>query len=305
MPRRPETTAERAATVGTALIEAATTLRAAGSPSSRLDAEVLLAHVEGRDRSWLLAHPEAALADPVSFAAALSRRAAGEPVAYIRGYKDWRSLAIQTDRRALIPRPETEWLLEAVIAELAVRMARDGRPIRVWDVGTGSGAISVALARRFREAISLGRVALVASDVDPDALELASENLERHGVEAFVDVACADLLEPAGRSMPRPDVVVANLPYVPTAAMDADAWGLSHEPRLALDGGHDGLEIIRRLLDQLPTQTAPGAVALLEIGAGQAEVVRELAGTFADVSFEADLAGIARVARIAVGPAAA
>jgi release factor glutamine methyltransferase len=286
--------------LGDALRGATARLRDAGSPTPRLDAELLLAHVLDRERSWLLAHPEAPLGSDHAqrFATAVARRATGEPVAYIRGFKEWRSLRIRTDARALIPRPETELLLEAAVAELAARLTRNDAPIVAWEVATGSGAVAVAMAIRFREALKLGRLTLVASDASPEALELAAENLAAHGVEHLVQLACADLLAPAGTSLPRPDVVVANLPYVPTAEVAAAGGSLDHEPRLALDGGADGLEVIRRLLAGLPRRAAPRATALLEIGAGQADLVRAMAPRVASVATSADLAGIERVVRI-------
>jgi release factor glutamine methyltransferase len=293
--------AETAATVAGALVEGRSALAGAGSPTPRLDAEVLLAHVLGRERSWLLAHPEAVVDDVSAWTDALARRVAGEPVAYIRGFKEWRSLRIRTDARALIPRPETELLAEAAIAEIAVRLTRDDAPVVAWDVATGSGAVSVALALRFRSAVTLGRLRLVASDVSSDALELAAENLQAHLVAPLVDLSCADLLEPAGGTLPRPDVVVANLPYLTRAEVEAGSGSLAHEPRLALDGGADGLDVVRRLIAELPGSAAADATALLEIGAGQAPAVGALAPTGASVSVESDLAGIDRVVRIALG----
>jgi release factor glutamine methyltransferase len=294
----PPAEAVRPLTVGDALVAARAHLGDAGSPTPRLDAEVLLAHVLGRDRSWLLAHPEASLDELEGWTDALARRASGEPIAYIRGFKEWRSLRIRTDARALIPRPETELLAEAAIAEIATRLTRDHAPIVAWEVGTGSGAIAVALALRFRPAALLSRLRLVASDLSPEALELAAENLAAHAVDAVVDLACADLLAPAGATLPRPDVVVANLPYVPSAEVEAGAGSLAHEPRQALDGGSDGLDVVRRFLADLPSRTAPGASVLLEIGAGQADAVRGLAPAGASVTTTADLAGIERVVRI-------
>lgn len=288
-------------TAGAAAVRAAAQLREAGSPTPRLDAELLVAHAFGRDRAWLLAHPEA----PVNDEAAdqldgwVSRRAQGEPIAYIRGFKEWFSLHVRTDRRALIPRPETELLVEAAIAEIVERLARDTRPISVWEVGTGSGAVILALALRFRTAVALGRIRLVASDASPDALELAAENLAAHGVAGLVSLACADLLEPAGRTLPLPDVAVANLPYVASDDVDERGGSLRYEPRGALDGGRDGLDVVRRLVEQLPRQMAEDGVALLEIGAEQAPAIVELALPGTLVSFAPDLAGIERVVRIA------
>ena len=288
------------APVGPSLADATERLRLAGSPTPRLDAEVLLAHVAGRDRAWVLAHPEAALEAEATerLQSALARRAAGEPVAYIRGFKEWHSLRIQTDPRALIPRPETELLADATTAEIAERLTRDAEPIVAWEVATGSGAVAVALAIRFRSALALGRLTLVASDASAEALELAAENLAAHGVSRLVTLACADLLEPAGVSLPRPDVVVANLPYVSSAEVDARQGSLGYEPRVALDGGPDGLVLLRRLMGELPARAAPGATAHLEIGVGQVDAVAALAPPGASVSVVPDLAGLDRVVRI-------
>lgn len=283
--------------VGRVLADGLSRLRDAGSPSPRLDAEVLLAHVTGRDRAWLLAHPEARVEDLDGWERAIARRAGGEPVAYVRGFKEWRSLRIRTDARALVPRPETELLAEAAIAEIAERLARDRAQIVAWEVATGAGAVATALTLRFGAALSLGRVRLIASDISPDALELAVENLAAHGSERFVDLACADLLAPAGASLPRPDVVIANLPYVPSAEVEAATGSLAHEPSLALDGGPDGLDIVRRLCAELPDRAAPGASVLLEIGAGQADAVRALAPAGASVSTMIDLGGVERIIR--------
>lgn len=293
--RTPATGASRVADL---LAQARTTLEAAGSPSPRLDAEVLLAHVLGRDRSWLLAHPEAGVDDTDAFTDGLARRATGEPIAYIRGFKEWRSLRIRTDPRALIPRPETELLAGAAIAEIAERLTRDDTPIVAWEVATGSGAVAVALALRFREALALDRLRLIASDLSPEALELAAENLAAHGVEPLVDLALANLLDPAGAGLPTPDVVVANLPYVATDEVDARRGSLGFEPRIALDGGPDGLELLRPLLAALPSRAATSATALLELGVGQVDEVRALAPPGASVSVVSDLAGLERVVRL-------
>ena len=284
--------------LGEVLRGAAAHLRDSGSPSPRLDAEVLLAHVTGRDRAWLLANPEAEVEDRAAFDAALARRAGGEPVAYIRGFKDWHALRLRTDARALIPRPETELLADAAIAEIAHRLARDDAPLAAWDVATGSGAVAVAIALRFRQALVLGRLTLIASDLSPDALELASENLAEHGVGALVNLACADLLDPAGETLPRPDVVTANLPYVSSAEVDERRGSLGFEPRIALDGGPDGLVLLRRLMAQLPHGAAAGATVLLELGVGQAGTIGELAPRGASVMLVPDLAGIDRVVRV-------
>ncbi len=277
--------------VGEAIAAAAARLREAGSPTPRLDAEVLLGHLLGRDRSWLLAHPDAPL-DGASFDGLVERRAAGEPVAYIRGFKEWHSLRIRTDARALIPRPETELLADAAGDEIEVRL-EDG-PVVARDVGTGTGAVSLVLALRFADAIASHRLSLVASDISADALALAAGNLADHAVQSGVALIEADLLsagEPA-------DVVVANLPYVSSSEVDERSGSLGFEPRIALDGGADGLDLLRRLLVDLPTRAAPGASAFLEIGVGQADTIRALAPPGASVQVVPDLAGLDRVVRV-------
>jgi release factor glutamine methyltransferase len=284
--------------LGEILRGATAQLRESGSPTPRLDAEVLLAHVTGRDRAWLLANPEAELDEPAAFAAALARRAEGEPVAYIRGFKEWHALHLRTDARALIPRPETELLADAAIAEIAARLTRDGEPLVAWDVATGSGAVAVAVALRFRQALTLGRLALIASDLSPDALELASENLAEHGVDSLVGLACADLLDPAGETLSRPDVVTANLPYVSSADVDERRGSLGFEPRIALDGGPDGLVLLRRLMADLPHRAAAGATVLLEVGVDQANTIGAMVPAGASVTVVPDLAGLDRVVRI-------
>lgn len=276
--------------VGQAIGEATARLRAAGSPTPRLDAELLLGHHLERDRSWLLAHPEAAMTDASGFDALVTRRAAGEPVAYIRGFKEWHGLRIRTDRRALIPRPETELLADAALAEVRLRLEA-GRPVVAWDVGTGSGAVALAIALAVEDA----RLTLVASDRSPDALALAAQNLADHGVASSVRLVQGDLL---AADAPAPDVVVANLPYVASDEVDERRGSLGFEPRLALDGGADGLDLLRRLLADLPDRAAPGAVALLELGVGQVDAVRALAPRGASVSVVPDLAGHDRVVRI-------
>ena len=218
-------------------------------------------------------------------------------MAYIRGFKEWRSLRLRTDPRALIPRPETELVADAAIAEIADRLARGQTPV-AWDLGTGSGAIALALALRFREAIALGRVVLIASDASPEALELAAENLAEHGVSGHVHLALADLLSPAGDALPRPEVLTANLPYVSSAEVDERVGSLGFEPRIALDGGPDGLEVLRGLLDDLPQRVAPGATAFLELGVGQAPAIERLAPAGASVRVVPDLAGLDRVVRL-------
>jgi release factor glutamine methyltransferase len=283
-------------TVGDALAAATQRLRAT-SETPRLDAEVLFAHVTGRDRTWLLAHPEAGFDEGDAFGVAVERRASGEPVAYIRGFKEWRSLRIRTDARALIPRPETELVVETAAAEIVSRLTRQPTTV-AWDVATGSGAIALALALDFGRELADGRLRLIASDISTEAIALAAENLEAHGVTDGVELGVADLLAPAGDRLPRPDLVTANLPYVSSAEVDARAGSLGFEPRVAVDGGPDGLDVMRRFLTDVPLHAAPGATLVLELGADQVDAVRRLAPVGASVSVVPDLAGLDRVVRI-------
>jgi len=236
--------------------------------------------------------------DPDGFGALVARRAAGEPVAYLRGFKEWHALRIRTDARALIPRPETELLADAAVDEISRRLSRAGQPVVAWEVATGSGAVAVVLARRFAPAIRSGQLRLVASDVSDDALALAAENLALHEVADLVELIRADLLEPAGVTVPAPDVVVANLPYVASAEVDARRGSLGFEPRIAIDGGADGLDLLRSLLASLPSRASASATILLELGVGQVEAVRALAPGGASVTAVPDLAGLDRVVRI-------
>ncbi len=275
-------------------------LAAAGSPSARLDAEILVAHAVGRDRSWLAAHPEVTLdqAAQAQLDEWLVRRAAGEPIAYLRGWKEWHGHRLHTDARALIPRPETEIVADLAVVDLAHRLSDGTDALTAWDVGTGSGAVALVLARRFHVALALGRLRLVASDLSSDALELAAENFSADGFDGLVTLVVADLLEPAGRWLPRPDVVVANLPYVPSAQLDG-AGSLGFEPSRALDGGPDGLDLIRCLVSTLPETMAAGASAWLEVGLGQAAEVAALAESLGmTVGVHRDLAGIDRAVEL-------
>lgn len=290
------------------LTEGIERLRAAGAETPRLDAEVLLGFAIGVDRTAILAHPEApvgAVAE-ARFRDGLERRAGGEPVAYIRGIKEFHGLAFAVDGRALIPRPETERLADLLVAEVMQRLTAQARPvgwppIRVVDVGTGSGAIAVVLAHELRSRrVNPEDVEIVAVDISPDALDLARENAVGHAVGDRLRFEGADLLPPLA-SAPW-DVIAANLPYVRDDAMASLPLPTTFEPPLALDGGPDGLAVIARLLDRLPTALATDGLALLEIGADQGSAIVELVSeALPDWScrVEADLAGLPRVAAIA------
>jgi release factor glutamine methyltransferase len=294
------------ATVGELLNEGTLRLRASGSETARLDAELLLGHALHQERTFVIAQREALVGDgpAAEYLGWIGRRELGEPVAYIRGLKEFYGLAFGVDSRALIPRPETERLVELAEAEIATRLAGGARPIgtppiQVVDVGTGSGAIAVGLAVALRRRSMLDEIEILATDISPEAIQLARENAVAHAVADRVTFVPADLLP--DRSGQHWDLVLANLPYVRTEAMPGLPRATSFEPHLALDGGGDGLEIIGRLLNRLPSVLGIGGVALLEIGADQRdEIVRSVEARLPGwrCAVELDLAGLPRVARI-------
>jgi release factor glutamine methyltransferase len=266
-------------TVADALGAAIDALRAAGVESPRLDAELLLSEVTGRDRAELVADPDAGIAPAAGrlFGELVRRRLRREPVAYILGRKGFRHLELTVDRRVLIPRPETELLVE---------LALELRPRRVLDVGTGSGAIALAIADELPEC------EVQAIDTSAGALEVARDNARRLGLDERVTFVEGAL--PAGPAEPF-DLVVANLPYVSQAEWaELEPEVTSWEPREALLGGTDGLEVLRKTI---PVAAGLAPVLALEVGAGQAATVRQLltGAGFGRVEIRPDLAGIERV----------
>jgi release factor glutamine methyltransferase len=286
-------------------------LRASGDVSAALAADVLLADACRISKETLYAHLDVELAEDelARYRELIERRSAGEPVAYLRGWKEFFGLRFAVDRRVLIPRPETEMLVEAALAFLRAT----GRT-RVADVGTGSGAVAVAIAA------SLPSVRVIATDLSTGALEVARANIRTHAVEDRVEVRAGDLLDPIGGEV---DVVTANLPYLPFArgpsAPRLDTARRSSlgpaepdprsrllftgrtalfEPREAvLAGGEDGLDVIRRAVAQLPAKLAPGGAAFFECDPPQASAVAGLlqAGLGGTTRIIADLMGNDRV----------
>ncbi|MCS6835221.1 MAG: peptide chain release factor N(5)-glutamine methyltransferase [Anaerolineae bacterium] len=230
--------------------------------SALLEAHLLLGRVLGMERSMLLAHPERRLSadEAARFFALAERRAAGEPLAYILGERAFYDGVLRVTPDVLIPRPETELLVEQALAYTA------GRALVAADIGTGSGAIAISYARHAPQAL------VYATDISPQALEVAQSNAA--GLPIYF--LHGDLGAPLIELGVQVDVVMANLPYLTTRECDELDVG-RYEPRLALDGGRDGLEVVRRLLAQTPRLCAPRAALFLEIGAGQGDAALDLA----------------------------
>ena len=252
------------------------------SETPALDGQLLLAEALGSDRAGVLTHPEQILTPPQAewFLEALRRCAAGEALPYVLGWWEFFGRRFRLTPEVLIPRPETELMVEVGLSYLAAHPSRH----RVADVGTGSGCIAVSIAAERTS------VRVVASDLSRGALQLARSNAAKHGVADRVAFVECDLMPPtAGRF----DLVCANLPYIPSAVVDGLAVG-GREPRLALDGGLDGLGPIRRLFSALPVALAAGGLALVEIEASQGEAaLAEARGALPDsrITLQKDLAG--------------
>lgn len=274
----PTTTVGECLVNGVRRLSAAPTL--ADSMTGVLDAEVLLAHVLGVERARLRSHPESLVRGPQreAYARALERRATGEPIAYILGYRDFWTLRLTVTPDVLVPRPETELLVERALA------LRDAKPARVADLGTGSGAIALALAHE-RPAWSI-----TATDLTPAALAVARANAALHGLER-VALREGDWFAPlAGCTF---DLIVSNPPYVGAGDPALERGALAFEPRGALTPGPDALACLRAIVAESPRYLAPGGWLLLEHGADQAAEVAGLlvARGFGHVRSHTDLAG--------------
>jgi release factor glutamine methyltransferase len=276
-------------TVAEALAEGKKKLSGVTETAS-LDIQVLLAHIIGKRKEHLLAHPESTLTEKENgdFLKSLQRLEGGEPLPYVLGEWEFFGLTFKVTPAVLIPRPETELLVETAIAWLE---ANPGRR-RAVDVGTGSGCIAVSLAKHVSD------LHIEAIDISQEALAVARANVEAHGVGEQVKLIEADLLSPI---QGRIDLICANLPYLPHNRLQT-LEVYKYEPEAALVGGADGLAFIRRLLEQAPAMLAPGGLILLEIDAEQGDAVKKLAaGAFPSTEIEVlpDLAGHPRVVSIA------
>ena len=295
--------------VRTTLQRAVAELERARVPSHALAAELLLQHALGRDRAWLYAHPEDEVAAPEaeSFSRMVSRRASGTPTQYLTGKQEFWGIEFSVGPGVLIPRPETEHVIEVALELLKsmrppensdrdMRRARLGRTLRIVDVGTGSGCLAVALAREFPQA------RIWATDVSRAALAIAWHNSVRYDLEAHIEFIEASLLTPfllggqAENAVPF-DLIVSNPPYVARSEFENLARELrEHEPKEALLAGETGLEVFRPLIRQAEKVLTPNGAIVLEVGAGQAAEVRALLGeSWKDISVTKDLAGIERV----------
>lgn len=264
-------------------------LTASGSPSPRLDAEVLLMRLLKIDRLELCMRPDKELTgeECTEYFRWIERRGRGEPVAYITGTKEFWSLVFEVDRNVLIPRPETECLIEEVLRSCG----REAQQPRIIDIGTGSGAIGVALA------CELPSARLIATDVSPGALSVARRNAERHGVAGQIEFLEGDLFASAAGEF---DVIVSNPPYIPEDVYPLLPEGIrAFEPPEALIAGPDGTDFHRRIIAEGAGRLKPGGGMFLEVGEGQRRLVEGLfqeTGLYDRIRFRADYAGMDRVA---------
>lgn len=253
-----------APTVRQALREATASLSDAGIESACLDAELLLAEALGLDRSKLYLHYEAPLETRAEerFRSLLARRVDGEPAAYITGRREFWSLDFLVTPAVLVPRPETERLVEVAVGLFEAESQISDRKFQILDLGTGSGAISISLAKEIANA------EVWATDVSSDALGIARANARRHGVEEKIQFLHGDLFEPVSARAEIFDLIVSNPPYVRSDEIDALPRDVrDFEPRIALDGGADGLDCYRRIIPGALRYLSDGGFLALEIGA--------------------------------------
>jgi release factor glutamine methyltransferase len=252
--------------IADAIKEGAQQLRAGGVTEWQRDAASLLAHLLDRDRTFIIAHAGDALNDEQFefFQSLLERRAAGEPLQYITGHQEFFKLDFEVTPAVLIPRPETE-----LIVETALELLQDDPEPRIADIGTGSGCLAISLLHEHPAARA------VAIDVSPAALRIAQRNADRHGVADRLKLLASDALT-AVDAEGFFDLIISNPPYVSDAEMNTLQREVNQEPRSALVGGPDGLSIIRRLLDETRPLLRRGGHLVFEIGFGQSGAVEQL-----------------------------
>lgn len=254
--------------VGQALKFATNRFNEEAIESASLDAQLLLSHVLGVERTWLFAHHEHPLTpeQAESFTTLIMRRMRHEPIAYLLKRKEFYGLDFIIDQRVLVPRPETELLVDHVLDEIPLFKHK---PVYIADVGTGSGAIALSIAANNPD------VRVFAIDISEDALDLAESNVLRLDTRQQVTLLCGDLLTPLSEPV---DMIVANLPYISSklyAVLDPDVR--NYEPRLALESGPEGLDAIRRLMEQASFYLRPGGQIFLEIAYDQGKMVETMA----------------------------
>ncbi len=281
-----------------ALKQGISQLREARVPSFTLAAELLLLHVLGRDRTWIYSHPEEKVspADAARYFALLARRASGEPTQHLTGKQEFWGLEFEVTPDVLIPRPETEHLIEVALDRLAVREIRAGRKqtltgegLQIADIGTGSGCIAVALAKE------LPAATIHATDISPAALSVASRNATRHSLESRIHFVERNLLEGVPNHF---DLIVSNPPYVGRREKETlEREVRDHEPELALYGGEEGYEFYAELITLSAAYLKPGGLLVLELGHNSLPAVQPLldASAWTNVGVTNDLAGIPRV----------
>jgi release factor glutamine methyltransferase len=294
--------------VRTALKQGLAQLREAHVPSFTLAAELLLLHVLGRDRTWIYAHPEEEIsaADAERFFALIARRANGEPTQHLTGKQEFWGLEFEITHDVLIPRPETEHVIEVALDRLAVRELRAGRKqtltgegLQIADIGTGSGCIAIALAKELPSAT------IFATDISRAALAVARRNAARHGFSDRIHFLESNLLEAsvdsplATRHSPPPlDLIVSNPPYIGRReAAELMREVRDREPEIALYGGEEGYEFYADLVTQSAAHLKPGGLLVLELGHNSLPAVQPLldAPTWTNAGVTNDLAGIPRV----------
>ena len=267
-------------------------LEAAGIPDARLEAEVLVMNVMRMARQNIFGEQDTEVSEEQQAALdeLLERRYNREPLAYLLGQREFYGINVMLTPAVLIPRPETEGLVEHAL--FMALMGMESTDLIIADVGTGSGAIAINLA------IHLPAAKIFAVDVADEVLDVAAFNIRAHGVSERVTLGIGDLLEP----VPEPiDLIVANLPYIPTDRISTLQPEVRQEPALALDGGPDGLDLIRRLLTQAESKLKDSGIILLEMDPDQIPVVQELALQHfpeGSTSVEEDLAGMDRILTI-------
>jgi release factor glutamine methyltransferase len=272
-----------------ALEKAETAFKREGLLTPKLDAEVLLSHATQGDRNYLYKNPYGTLTDDEVnlFQVFVERRLEKEPVAYIVGKKEFWSLDLEVKRGVLIPRPDTEAVVEET---LRISNELNKEDLRILDVGTGSGAISIALAVQLKDSL------IVAVDASMDALKIARRNTETHGVRKRILLLCGNLLKPLSGKF---DIVVSNPPYVSEEEFERLPEEIrKYEPRGALVSGKEGTEYHRELVGSAKYLLRSGGWLVMEIGAGHAEAVKEMItrdDDYGDVLFHRDLGGIERV----------